>query len=348
MRDTAPVAKRTTFTGNKPGRASAPRRRLLAVLAFDGIVLADLATACLVFGFARQRGGEPAYDIRVCGPGPSAACGDADLSVRWTLALLRQADTIMIPGIAELDCPVPEKVLVELRRAVNRGACVASICTGAFVLAQTGALDGHVATTHWQAAPELARRFPAITVNPDVLYVDRGLVLTSAGVAAGFDLCLHMVRRDCGAKVAAHVARMVVMPLERDGGQAQFIVPEEPDLPDATFAPLLNWIGRNLRNDLSLRVLARRASMSGRSLSRRFRLHVGMTPAKWIARVRLREAQRLLETTSLSVEAVAEAAGYGSATVLREKFAAFLGVSPRAYRRSFSAPITGVAARRAR
>jgi transcriptional regulator GlxA family with amidase domain len=193
-----------------------------------------------------------------------------------------------------------------------------------------------VATTHWLAASELARRFPAITVDPDVLYVDHGALLTSAGAAAGLDLCLHLVRRDLGAEAAAHVARAAVMSLERTGGQAQFIVHEQPDVPNATFGPLLIWIDQHLRSDLSLPVIARQAAMSGRTLSRRFLEHVGMTPAAWIARARVREAQRLLETTKLSVEAVAEAAGYGSAAVLRERFGAIVGVSPSAYRRSFS------------
>jgi transcriptional regulator GlxA family with amidase domain len=250
--------------------------------------------------------------------------------------MLRRADTIVIPGIDDLDRSVPELLLAELRRAIARGARVASICTGAFVLARTGVLDGRVATTHWRAASELARRFPAITVNPDVLYVDHGAVLTSAGAAAGFDLCLHLVRRDCGARIAAQVARAAVMPLERAGGQAQFIVHEQPDVPHSMFGPLLMWLEQHLRRDLSLPVIARQAAMSCRTLSRRFREHVGMTPAAWVARARVREAQRLLETTTLSVEAVAEHAGYGSATVLRDRFAAFVGVSPLAYRGSFS------------
>src|SRR5262249_27330256 len=178
--------------------------------------------------------------------------------------------------------------------------------------------------------------FPAITVNPDVLYVDHGTVLTSAGAAAGLDLCLHLVRRDCGAAIAMQVARAAVMPLERAGGQAQFIVHEQPDVAHATFGPLLIWIEQNLGRDLSLPVVARRAAMSGRTLSRRFREHVGMTPAAWIARARVREAQRLLETTTLSVEQVAEIAGYGSGTVVRARVALVVGGSPSTHRPSVS------------
>jgi transcriptional regulator GlxA family with amidase domain len=307
----------------------------VAVLAFDGVVLTDLAIPCDVFGITRLADGQPAYDVRVCGAGPAAsAC--VSLTPGAPLALLRKADTIVIPGISDPDCLIPNALVTELRRAIDRGARVATICSGAFILALTGALDGQVATTHWNLASELARRFPGITVNPDVLYVDRGQLLTSAGVAAGFDLCLHLVRQDCGAEVAARAARMVVMPLERAGGQAQFIVHEQPDVPDARFGSLLVWIERNLRSDLSLRVISRRAAMSCRTFSRRFREHVGMTPAAWIGKARVREAQRLLETTRLSVERVAEMVGYGSTSVLRERFTEAVGVSPVAYRRSFS------------
>jgi transcriptional regulator GlxA family with amidase domain len=324
------------FTGIAPRGGRRLRRHLVAVVAFDGVVLGDLAAPCEVFGRVRDHAGHPAYDVRVCGLRPKAASAHVNLTVRWPLTMLRQADTIVIPGIDDLDRSIPDVLVAELRRAIVRGARIASICTGAFVLGRTGALDGRVATTHWLAASELARRFPGITVNPDVLYVDHGAVLTSAGAAAGLDLCLHLVRRDCGAEIAAHVARAAVMPLERAGGQAQFIVHEQPELPHATFGPLLVWIEQHLRDNLALPVIARRAGMSCRTLSRRFREHVGMTPAAWIARARVREAQRLLETTELSVEAVAEMAGYGSATVLRDRFAAIVGVSPLTYRRSFS------------
>jgi transcriptional regulator GlxA family with amidase domain len=330
------VAEKTIFEGITPRPGRRRRRLLVAVVAFDGVVLGDLATPCEIFGRVRDRDGGPAYDVRVCGRRPTAASAHVDLAIRWPLTILRRAHTIVIPGIEDLDCPVPQALIAELRRAIARGARVASICTGAFVLARTGALDGRVATTHWQAAGELGRRFPAVTVNSDVLYVDHGAVLTSAGAAAGLDLCLHLVRRDCGAAVASQTARAAVMPLERAGGQAQFIVYEQPDVPHATFGPLLSWIEEHLSDDLSLPLLARQAAMSCRTLSRRFREHVGITPAAWIARARIRETQRLLETTTLSVEAVAERAGFGSATVFRERFATLVGVSPVVYRRSFS------------
>jgi transcriptional regulator GlxA family with amidase domain len=213
---------------------------------------------------------------------------------------------------------------------------VASICSGAFVLARTGALNGLSATTHWMAARELARQYPDIDVNPDVLYVDNGRILTSAGAAAGLDLCLHMIRCDLGAEIAALTARLVVMPLERAGGQAQFIV-YQPPAPDdsAAMGPLLVWIEKNLHKELSLAAIARQAAMSTRTLSRRFLERVGATPAQWVATARVRRAQQLLETTGLSVEEVAAHSGFKSASVLREHFGGSVGTTPLAYRRSF-------------
>src|SRR5262245_5524091 len=251
MRDNALVAKKTSFEGITPRRGRGERRHMVAIVAFDGVVLGDLAAPCEVFGRVRDADGGAAYDVRVCGPRGKADSAHVNLTVRWPVTLLRKADTVVIPGIDDLQRSIPEVLITELRRAIVRGARVASICTGAFLLARTGALDGRVATTHWLAASELARRFPAIAVNPDVLYVDHGSVLTSAGAAAGLDLCLHLVRRDFGADVAARVARAAVMPLERAGGQAQFIVHEQPDVPHATFGTLLMWIEKNLRHDLS-------------------------------------------------------------------------------------------------
>jgi len=326
------VAKKTKVAGITPR----PRRRhLVTVVAFDGVVVGDLATPIEVFGRVRDAQGGMPYDVRVCSLRPTVESTHLRLTVPWRLTMLRTVDTVIVPGIDNLNRAVPEALLAALRRAVDRGGRVASICTGAFVLAQTGVLDGLAATTHWLVAPELARRFPGIAVNPDVLYVDNGAVLTSAGAAAGLDLCLHLVRRDFGAETAARAARAAVMPLERAGGQAQFIVHEPPDVANATFGTLLAWIQEDLRKDLSLPAIARRAGMSGRTLSRRFRDHVGMPPAAWVATARLREAQRLLETTGLSVEAIAERAGFGSTTVLRERFHSIVGTSPLAYRRSF-------------
>jgi transcriptional regulator GlxA family with amidase domain len=310
-------------------------------VAFDGVVLGDLATPIEVFGRVRDAAGDSPYDVRVCSAAEEVVSQHVTLRVPWRLSVLGRAQTVVVPGIASHDRLPPPETLNAIRRAVRREARVASICSGAFVLAATGALDGRRATTHWLGAAELARRHPAIEVDADVLYVDGGCVLTSAGAAAGLDLCIHMVRRDLGAEVAARVARAAVMPLERAGGQAQFIVHEAPADDGTTIGGLLEWLERNLRRDLSLPVIARRAAMSTRTLSRRFRDHVGATPAAWVARARVRRAQRLLETTDLSIERVAAEAGFGSSAIMREHFGQTVGTSPQAYRRSFAVKAQG-------
>jgi transcriptional regulator GlxA family with amidase domain len=328
------------FTGFAPrggvaGRAR--RRHLVAVLAFDGVVLGDLATPCEVFGRVRDADGQSLYEVRVCSSTARVRSEHVTLSVRWRLSSARHADTVVAPGVDDVDRPIPNGVLLSIRRALARGARVASVCTGAFLLGAAGVLAGRRATTHWCGSKELARRHPDVEVDANVLYVDNGNVLTSAGAAAGLDLCLHLVRRDFGAEIAAEAARAAVMPLERAGGQSQFIVHESPARDDASLASLLTWVDRNLAGDLSLPTLARNAAMSTRTLSRRFRLQIGATPAAWIARVRVRRAQQLLETTNLAVERIAEECGFRSATVLREHFGRIVGTPPLAYRRSFRA-----------
>jgi transcriptional regulator GlxA family with amidase domain len=272
----------------------------------------------------------------VCSESVNVESVHVALRVPWRLSSLAQADTVIVPGVNDVNRPVPASVLRAIRRAAERGARVASICTGAFVLAETGLLDGLRATTHWRAAGDLARRYPRIEVDAKVLYVDNARVLTSAGAAAGFDLCIHLVRRDLGAEAAAAVARLAVMPLERAGGQAQFIIHEPPSDTPGSMAPLLTWIEQNLQRELPLSALARRAAMSTRTLSRRFHGQVGATPAAWIALARVRRARRLLETTDLSIEQVAAEAGFGSPAVMREHFGDVVGTSPLTYRRAFS------------
>lgn len=304
-------------------------------MAFDGVVLGDLATPCEVFGRVRGPDGRASYEVRICSVAPEVESEHVTLGVPWRLSSLARADTVIVPGIDDVDRAIPEPLVRAIRRAVDRRARVASICSGAFVLAATGALDGLRATTHWATARELARRYPQIDVDPDVLYVDNGRVLTSAGAAAGLDLCIHLVRRDLGAEVASAAARAAVMPLERVGGQAQFIVHEPPPSDGTPIGLLLEWLEAHVREDMSLPVIARRAGMSTRTLSRRFREQVGTTPAHWVARARVRRAQRLLETTDLSVEKVADVVGFGSSAVLRENFGQIVGTSPQGYRRSF-------------
>jgi transcriptional regulator GlxA family with amidase domain len=308
---------------------------------FDGVVLSDLATPCDVFGRVRDADERPRYDVRVCGVRRKVRSEHLSLEVPWSLNTLQRAGTIIVPGIDPIDSAVPDELIHALRRTIARGARVASICTGAFVLARTGALNGLKATTHWRAAAELARRYPEIDVTPDVLYVDNGRILTSAGAAAGLDLCLYLVRRDLGAEIAARTARLAVMPLERAGGQAQFIVHEPPNISDDRIAPLLLWIDQNLHKELSLPRIARQAAMSTRTLSRRFIKRVGATPAQWVAHARVRRAQQLLETTGLSVEEVATHSGFKSGSVLRQHFSDFVGTTPLAHRRNFGLAVRG-------
>jgi len=324
------------IAGFTPGPAGGQRPHRVAVVAFDGVVLGDLSTACEVFGLAVRKDGRPAYEVRVCSESLDVESRHVALRVPWRLSSLAHADTVIVPGVNDLNRPVPVPVVRAIRRAAGRGARVASICTGAFVLAATGLLDGLRATTHWLAAADLARRHPSIDLDANVLYVDNGRVLTSAGAAAGFDLCIHIVRRDCGADVAASVARHAVMPLERAGGQAQFIEHAPPSDASGSMTALMAWMEQNLPRRLPLPVIARRAAMSTRTLSRRFREQVGTTPAAWIAHARVRRAQRLLETTNLAIERVAGEVGFGSATVMREHFGTVVGTSPLSYRRAFS------------
>ena len=242
---------------------------------------------------------------------------------------------MVIPGIADISARIPAKLLKALCAAARRGVRMASICTGAFVFAATGLLDGRRATTHWLAAGELARRFPSIQVDANVLYVDGGQFLSSVGAAAGLDLCLHIVRRDYGASVAADTARVSVMPLERSGGQAQFIVHAPPTPDGASLAPLLPWLDKHLGERLTLNAVARQAGLSVRTLTRRFREQLGTTPLHWLLAARVRRAQALLETSRHSVEIIAAKVGFGSVSALREQFHRFLGTSPQEYRRSF-------------
>jgi transcriptional regulator GlxA family with amidase domain len=306
----------------------------LAIVAPPCVVPFDLSTPCEVFGRARLADGRPAYRVRVCGVAREVRAGPFDLRLRHGLPALRTADTIVVAGSEDIDAPVPAPLVRALRRAHERGVRIASVCSGAFVLAATGLLDGKRATTHWLAAHELARRHPAIDVDPAVLFVDAGALLTSAGAAAAFDLCLHMVRRDHGAAVAAETARLSVMPLERAGGQAQFITHAPPG-DGCSLEPMLEWMQENLQHALSLDVIAQAFGMSARTLSRRFREQTGTTPAQWLITARVRRAQHLLETSGQPIDRVGELAGFGSSSAFRSLFARVAGTSPRAYRRQF-------------
>jgi len=310
----------------------------VALLALDGVVAFDLATPIETFGRTRLSDGRPGYQVVTVAPCPEVDAGPFTLRATHALDALADADTIMLPGLRDYAAPLPEETLDALRQAATAGTRIASLCVGAFIMAATGLLDGQRATTHWAAADELARRHPAIHVDPAVLYVDNGQLLTSAGAAAGLDLCLHMIGRDYGSTVAADTARLSVMPLERAGGQAQFITHEPPTPDGASLAPLLAWLEANSAHELDLSAIAAHASLSVRTLSRRFAEQTGTTPLAWLQRTRLRQAQHLLETTGHPVERIAAQVGFGSPTTFRERFRSLIGTSPQAYRRTFRSP----------
>lgn len=298
----------------------------------------ELGVVCEVFGFDRSKDGLPVYDFAVCAtePGPLMTGGGFRIDTAHGLERLATADLIAIPGWDELDVEPPAALLEALRQAVARGARVMSVCTGAFVLAAAGLLDGRRATTHWRHAAELARRFPKIDVDPNVLYVDDGSVLTSAGTAAGIDLCLHILRREHGAAVANNVARRMVVAPHRDGGQAQYIeTPVVEHVRGHDLALLLDWVQANLDQPMAVEDLASRALMSVRTFNRRFVAVTGTTPHRWITSQRIRLAQRLLEETELDVEQVAQQTGFGTGATLRHHFSGHRGTSPQLYRRSF-------------
>ncbi|HEX4250894.1 MAG TPA: helix-turn-helix domain-containing protein [Pseudonocardia sp.] len=308
----------------------------VAVLAMDQVVPFDLATPIEVFNRTRLPDGRAAYRVRVCGATPTVRTEAFTLALDWDLAALATADTVILPGCADPAAPVPPEVLDALRRAAAAGTRIASICSGAFILGATGLLDGLRATTHWMATSAFAARYPTIDVDPDVLYVDNGQFLTSAGAAAGLDLCLHLIRRDHGSAVAADAARLSVMPLEREGGQAQFIVHDRPPTPLGTeLEPLLRWLEDNTGTELTLDDIAAHAGMSTRTLNRRFREQTGSTPLQWLHRARIRQAQYLLEATAHPVDRVAAQVGFGSATAFRDRFKRIVGTSPNAYRAAF-------------
>jgi transcriptional regulator GlxA family with amidase domain len=324
--------------------------RNVAVVVVNGFLPFEFGTICEVFGVDRTDDGLPSYDFAVVAgePPPLRAHIDFTIAPPSGLERLEEADLIALPAVGDERlariagrpaCGAPREfptdLLEALRRAVGRGARVLSVCSGAFILGEAGLLDGRRCTTHWRHAAELARRYPEAKVDPDVLYVDDDPVISSAGTAAGIDACLYLVRKEQGSRVANGIARRMVVPPHRDGGQAQYVEQPIAASCDGSLRDLLEWLRANLGRPLTVRQLAARANMSERTFARRFVLDTGTTPQRWLIGQRILLAQQLLEETDETVDAIADRAGFGNATALRHHFRTWRGTTPNAYRRLF-------------
>jgi transcriptional regulator GlxA family with amidase domain len=310
----------------------------IAVLVLDGVVAFDLGVPSQIFAAARNSGGDRLYSIRVCGETVRSAAGFAVVPDH-DLSALATADTVVVPGVdagpTVTDGTIAPEVAAALRAAHKRGTRIVSICTGASVLAAAGLLDNRTAASHWAWANRLSRLYPRVNWDFDVLFVDDGDVLTSAGVGAGIDLCLHIVRTDHGSQVANRAARRCVVPPWREGGQAQYIERPVPAAGGSGTEPTRAWALTRLAEPVSLEEMAGHARMSVRTFTRRFRDETGMSPARWLVQQRVAHARLLLESTDLAVDAVARRSGLGSATALRQHLHATIGVAPSAYRKTF-------------
>jgi transcriptional regulator GlxA family with amidase domain len=317
----------------------------VAVVALPDVIAFDLTTAVELFGRVVLPSGEPGYRVLVCGTEPVVTAGPMRIATDHGIGELASADTIVVPGRNDVTVGSAAEVLRALKSAYAAGTRIASICSGAFTLAEAGLLDGKRATTHWLAADSFRAAHPAVDLDADVLYVDEGQVLTSAGASAGLDLCLHMVARDYGAAVAADAARLAVAPLHRSGGQAQFILrnraPAKHIAARTELDDVLAWIEQDAHRDLTLRELAERAAMSVRTLNRRFQAETGQTPMQWVTGVRVRHAQQLLESTMYGVEKIGRDVGFSSPANFREQFRRLTGVAPQGYRNSFRDRMAG-------
>jgi transcriptional regulator GlxA family with amidase domain len=318
------------------------RPHTVAVLALDDVVAFDLGTPTQIFHAARDEEDRRLYQVLICTPGGRPVRSSAGFTVtpEHGLELLAEADTVLVAGVTYgapvlTDGTLDDAVKDALRDAAHWGARVMSICTGAFVLAATGLLDGRRATTHWAHVDNFRRLFPKVELDPDVLFVDDGEILTSAGVGAGVDLCLQVVRDDHGSGIANMAARRCVVPPWRPGGQSQYIVRPVPEVADTSTAPARAWALEHLHEPLGLGALASQARMSKRTFTRRFREETGMSPGKWITQQRVERARHLLETTDLVIDQVARHSGFGTGAALRQQMSAMLGVAPSAYRVTF-------------
>ncbi|TDD43028.1 GlxA family transcriptional regulator [Saccharopolyspora elongata] len=314
--------------------------RSVAAVVLDGAAPFELGVLCEVFGLDRTADGVPPIEFRVCGqrPGePLSTSVGMNIVPEHGLEGLDGADVVAVPA-GQIRDIYPAKALAGLRDAVARGATVLSVCSGAFMLGAAGLLDGRPCTTHWYYATEFRRRFPTARLDPDVLYVDDGNVVTSAGTAAGIDACLHLVRRELGSAAAMKIARRMVVPPQRDGGQRQFIDLPVPECSGDSLQPLLSWLQESLDDEHTIASLAGRAQMSQRTFARRFVAETGTTPNQWLATQRVLHARRLLEDTQLGIDQIARECGFSTAALLRHHFRRIVGVTPRDYRRTFSRP----------
>ncbi|MFI6347939.1 GlxA family transcriptional regulator [Streptomyces sp. NPDC050560] len=330
-------------TSSSPaGSGQAPARHRVVVLALDGLIPFELGIAHRIFGLAKDAAGRRLYEVVTCGvcaPGGVRSQADFSILLEHGPEALATADTVVVPASYELGPMFEEgRLTPELAAAFERirpGTRLMSICTGSYVLAAAGVLDGRPAATHWSSAAHFQRCYPRVRVDADVLFVDDGDVLTSAGVAAGVDLCLHVVRRDHGAAVANEVARRTVVPPHREGGQAQYVDRPVPEPRSAATSAARAWALERLHEPIQLRDMARREAMSVRTFTRRFRAETGISPGQWLVQRRVERARRLLETTDLSVDQVARDAGFGSAQSMRQHLQASVGVTPSHYRSTF-------------
>lgn len=309
----------------------------VAVVIFDGVNPFEFGSACEAFGLDRSDHGVPLLDFAVCAPrvGSVRTRLGFGITADHDLGRVAEADLVAVPATGR-GPEVPREVVAALQAAYERGARLLSYCSAAFTLGEAGLLDGRECTTHWMHTDELSARYPEAKVVPEVLYVDSGQVVTSAGTAAGLDASLHIWRQEYGAAVASTIARRMVVPPQRDGGQAQFIARAVPECDAETLGPLLGWIAANLGEELDVDSLARRSLMSPRTFARRFRAETGATPHAWVTRQRLLRAEELLEQSDRSVEWIAQEVGFGNAATLRHHFLKARGISPQAYRRSFA------------